>query len=103
MTRTTNARIAGFAFLFYIAAGVAIMVLLASVAQRTTSPLDHRARLALDDERSDAGDDTLRSHARPAPGARVSRPNLSRRLGRAALDPGRREIDILAAKRSIRR
>jgi hypothetical protein len=64
MTRTTNARIAGFAFLFYIAAGVAIMVLLASVAQRTTSPLDHRARLALDDERSDAGDDTLRSHAR---------------------------------------
>ena len=27
MTRTTNARIAGFTFLFYIAAGVAIMVL----------------------------------------------------------------------------
>jgi hypothetical protein len=51
MTRTTNARLAGFAFLFYIAVGVAAMVIGARTGAADTS-----ARLALiAQHRSEAG------------------------------------------------
>ncbi len=96
MTLRTNSRVAGYAFLLYIAAALTGMVLsgrassgegnaarLASIASHLSRHADgHPARARRVFLRPRAGRDALRHHARRGPGPRAARHGLPRRRGR---------------------
>ena len=116
MTHTTNARIAGFTFLFYIAGGIASMVLFgqATGGQRDqykarehhaacpSATPDHCPRLAHGRVCNRAGCDAVRDHARPGLRPRNVGFDLSRWRGLAQRDFHSRYAGIAVARHIYR-